>query len=237
MTNFLDVSVILHSDPTIETDIYYKDSNAHDYFPYDSARTVHSKDNVPYNLAKRITIFVSNEENIEHRLNELKNWLKGCKYPENVINRAFPNARLQGPAPLKANPNNIPFVTTYYDNVNDNEKVEKIRRKFNNIQSDHLKNVLKNGNIILAQKQLKNLLRLFSKARLNTDTNNFIQLKRLFKCTDKRCKICFLYVNEGNSFVMSNNMRWELRSHVTCRDIDIINYLECIMCDHKEMYN
>ena len=79
-------------------------------------------------------------------LNELKNWLKNCKYPENVINRAFRNARLQSPAPLKTNSNNIPFVTSYYDNVNNNEKVKKIRRKFNDIQSDHLKKVLKNSN-------------------------------------------------------------------------------------------
>ena len=54
------------------------------------------------------------------------------------------------------------------------------------MQSDHLKNAFKNSNIILAQKQPKNLLRLSSKARFNTDINNFIQLKGLFKCTDKR---------------------------------------------------
>ena len=77
---------------------------------------------------------------------------------------------------------------------------------------------------------------MLSKARFNTDINNFIQLKRLFKCTDKGFKICLLYVNEGNSFVMSNNMRWELRSHVTCRDINVIYYLKCNMCDHKETY-
>ena len=77
--------------------------------------------------------------------------------------------------------------------------MKKIRRKFNDIQSDHLNNVFKNSNIVLAQKQPKNLLRLLSKARFNTDTNNFIQLKRLSKCTDKRYKFCLLYVNEGNS--------------------------------------
>ena len=66
------VSVILHSDHTIETDtdIYYKDTNAHVYLPYDSAHPYHSKYNVPYNLAKRITAFFSNEEKIEYRLNE-----------------------------------------------------------------------------------------------------------------------------------------------------------------------
>ena len=88
-----------------------------------TAHPDHSKNNVPHNLAKGIIAFVSNEEKTEYRLNELKNWLQSCKYPENVINRAFRNARLQGPAPLKTNSNNIPFVTTYYGNVNNNEKV------------------------------------------------------------------------------------------------------------------
>ena len=45
-----------------------------------------------------------------------------------------------------------------------------------------------------------------------------------------------MYVNEDNSFAMSNNMRWELRSHVTGRDINPIYYLEWNMGDHKETY-
>ena len=73
--NFLNVSVILDPDRTIETDIYYKDTNAHDYLPYDSIHPDHSKDNVPQNLAKRIIVFVSNEGK-KYRLNELKHWLK-----------------------------------------------------------------------------------------------------------------------------------------------------------------
>ena len=95
------------------------------------------------------------------------------------------------------------------------------------MQSGHLKNVFENSNTILAQKQPKNSLRLLSKARFYTDSNNFIQPKGLLKCTDKRCKICLLSVNKVSSFVMSNNMRWwELRSHVTCRDINVIYYLK-----------
>ena len=99
--NFLDVSVILNLDRNIETDIYYKDTNTHDYLPYNSAYLDHSRDNIPYNLAKLIIVFVSNEEKIEYRLNELKNSLQSCKYPEIVINRAFRNVKLQGPEPLK----------------------------------------------------------------------------------------------------------------------------------------
>ena len=34
---------------------------------------------------------------------------------------------------------------------------------------------------------------------------------------------------------MSNNMRLELRSYVTCTDINVIYCLKYNMCDHKEM--
>ena len=119
-------------------------------------------------------------------------------------------------------------------NNNNNEIVTKIRKKFNSIQSNHLKNVFKNTSIILSQKQPKKILRVLSNARFNTDTN--IQPKGLFKRTDKRCKICLLYINEGNNFVMYNNMRWEFRSHLICRGINVIYYLKCNMCDHKETF-
>ena len=42
LINFLDVSVILHFQSTIETNIYYKNTNANDYLPYDSADPDHS---------------------------------------------------------------------------------------------------------------------------------------------------------------------------------------------------
>ena len=72
---------------------------------------------------------------------ELKNQLKSWQYPKNAINSIFHNARLQGPAPLQANSNNIPFVIMHYNNANYNEKVSKICKKLNCLQSGHLKNL------------------------------------------------------------------------------------------------
>ena len=43
------------------------------------------------------------------------------------------------------------------------------------MQSNHLKNVFQNSNIILAQKPPKNLLCLLFETRFNIDTNNFMQ--------------------------------------------------------------
>ena len=125
----MDIEGILHSDNTVETDIYYKDTNAHDYLPYNSAHPKHCKDNLPYNLAKRIIVFVSNDEKVKMRLKELKNWLKDCNYPDIFINQSFYNAKLQVPPPVTGN--------------SKNEKVvRKIRSKLSNIQSRHLSEVV-----------------------------------------------------------------------------------------------
>ena len=70
---FFDIQVILHSDNTIETEIYYKDTSAHDYRPYNSAQPKHCKDYLPYNLVIRIFAFISNDEKVEMRLKDLRN--------------------------------------------------------------------------------------------------------------------------------------------------------------------
>ena len=44
--NFWDIEVISHSDNTVQTDLYYKGTNSHDYFPYTSAHTNNFKDNL-----------------------------------------------------------------------------------------------------------------------------------------------------------------------------------------------
>ena len=228
----MDIEVILHSNNTIETDIYYKETNAHDYLPYNSAHPKHGKDN----LAKRIIAFVSNDEKVEMRLKELKNWLKYWNYPDSVINQSFYNPKLQGSVSFTDDSKSIPFVTIYYENIDNEKMVTKIRSKLSNVQSRHLSEVFKNKNVIPSQKQPKNLLQLLARTRFNTEIYAFQQQNRLFKCIDKRWKICSLYIVEGHNFTMSNNMRWELRSHVTCRSVNIIYYLKCNMCKKKETY-
>ena len=170
------------------------------------------------------------------RLKELRNWLKDCNYPDSVIDQSFCNAKLPGPATFTGNSKNILFVTTYYENTDNEKVVRKIRSKLSNIQSRHLSEVFKNKNAILSQKQPKNLLQLSTRARLNTEINAFRQQNGFFKCICKRCKICSLYITERHSFIMLNNMRWELRSHFTCRSLNIIYCLKCNMCKKKESY-
>ena len=220
---FLDIEVIWHSDNTVETVAYYKYKNAHDYLQCNSEHPKHCKGSFPCNLANRIIVLISNDEKVEMRLKELKNWWKDCNYLENVINRF-----LQGPAPSNDKSKNISFVTTYYENV-DNEKVVK-------------KIVLacQIFNLDIFQKYLKIKMLCFRKNNQKLTPvikqQDFIQksiilgIETDFLNVRKNVvKFVLLYIVEGRNFIMSNIGRWEVWSHVTCRSINIIWSVTCVV--------
>ena len=51
------------------------------------------KYNIPFNLAKRILVFVPDEQKVALRLKELRKWLLNCGYPKSVIDKSFFNAK------------------------------------------------------------------------------------------------------------------------------------------------
>ena len=109
--NFLDITIILYEDRRIVTDIYYKDTNTHDYLDYHSSHPKHVKDNIPFTLAKKIHVFCSDPDTEKQRLSELREHLIKCNYDPKIIDRGFKNAMLQGPAPLN-NTKNIIFYSS-----------------------------------------------------------------------------------------------------------------------------
>ena len=226
--NFLDVKIILHEDNPVETDIYYKPTNTHDYLPYDSAHPDHTKYNIPYNLAKRIIVFVANPEKVIIRLDELKYFLKEYKYAEHVISKSIFSAKLQGPAP---NPERsktvIQFVTTYYPNIDNKSLMELAKNKFQNIRNETLRSIYKDTSFILSLKQPKSLLRELTSSRFISNFKN-IRKPRTYKCSDKRCKTCQNYLNESNKFTMSNGQVWEICREIDINPVNVIYYVKCV---------
>ena len=89
----------------------------------------------------------------------MKNWLLKCSYPENVIDKGFYNAKLQGPAPNHKNKKEImPFVTTSYNNYSNKNIVRSINSTFQNSNNHLIKTVFGNYEVLLSQKQTQNLL-------------------------------------------------------------------------------
>ena len=241
--NFLDVTVILNQSNQISTDIYYKNTNAHDYLHFDSFHPQHTLRNIPFNLAKRIIVFVSDETLVEKRLHELRLWLKRCKYPKEVIDKAFHNAKLQGPAPQKPKSDNIiPFVSTHASNLDIQSTLNAFKLLLSTVKSDHLKNVFDNTRVVLGLRQPKSILRLISNAKFSSTTATLANSTQptpgihTGSCrTD--CNLCRLgYMQPCTSFKVSNGTIWEVKSRIHCNSKNVIYYLTCNMCNGETTY-
>ena len=146
---FLDILIILRNN-NIETDIFYKVTNSHYYLDYTSHHPEHIKINIPYNLAKRIIVFVSDSNKEKYRLHELYQWLINCNYPSNVIDKCFHNAKLQGPAPEPRKQENIlTFISTYYSNFTHKHTVKEINNLLENNNKGNIKEVFGNTSTVL----------------------------------------------------------------------------------------
>ena len=231
--SFLDVTVILNLDGSVETDVFYKETNSHDYLAYDSHHPQHVIDNIPFNLAKRIVVFCSDYKREQFRLKELKGWLLNCGYPEYLIDKKFHNAKLQGPAPNPEDSKNvIPLVSTYYSNIDSKHITETANSLMQNCKSDHLRSVFGNCKAIASYKQPPNLLRQLTRAEFNSTPEPILQQEKgLFKCMGNRCDLCKLnYIQECKFFETSNGSIWNVNCHINCNSKNVVYYLKCPTC-------
>ena len=91
---FLDV--MIRKDNTHRTtDIYYKPTDSFQYLPYTSSHPRHIKNNIPYNLARRICTTVEDQDIRKRRLHDLKQIMLRKQYPAGIIDYGVSKALTQ----------------------------------------------------------------------------------------------------------------------------------------------
>ena len=237
---FLSILMNLDSEGSIWTNIHYKETNAFDYLSWDSHHPKHIMENIPYCLAKRIIVMTTKEEDLKNNLDHLSEALGNRGYPKKVIEKGFFNASLQGPAPPKSKDALIPLTSMYFSNYSNSMVVKVTKQLLNNTKDERLKEAFRDVKIMEAYKQPPNLLRLISNSAfiMNPTGTNIAQKPRgLKKCTHPLCKICKLYIQEGESFVTSNGTTWQVKCHADCNSKNSIYYLKCLFCEGETTYS
>ena len=97
-----------------------------------------------------------------------------------------------------------------------------MKNKFKKIGNEQLKSMYKD------RKQPNNLCRELVSCRFISNFKN-IRKPGTYKCSDKRCKTCQIYLNETNKFSKSNVHVWKLRREIDCYSVNV-------MCNKKETY-
>ena len=225
---FLDVQLNRGPDNEIITDVYYKPTDTKQYLNFKSCHPRHTKNNIPFNLARRICTIVSDNTLRNMRLAELKSYLLKQEYPLGLIKSAFEKAQAIPPEVLrskseKQNTDVIPFVTTFNPNISD--PFGSIRSNLPYLQkSETMKQILKTSKIIKSNRQPPNLKRLLTKARFSTDKQFEVK-----KCGNKRCKLCKNLI-EATQFTFQPNMTFKVNADMDCNTKNCIYVLICEGC-------
>ena len=157
---FLDVRFTLIDGRTLETDIYYKPTDTHNYVQFGSFHPHKTLTNIPFSLARRICLIVSDKNTRDYRLRELKGFLMNKRYPEAVIDSSIERASLLGCEDLlksslqtqtfsPENKSTMPFV--YTNNSRNPDVLQIVRRGMDLfLPSERMKTVMKDKKVVAA---------------------------------------------------------------------------------------
>ena len=157
---FLDVSVTIANN-VVETDVHYKPTDSKQYLDFNSCHPRHTKNSVPYSLARRICMIVSNSDCVEYRLHELKDLLLQRNYPMQIIDDAINKAKRQNRNDLlkikeKVYENVLPFISTF--NPRNPEIFSKLKETLQPLnRCDNLKNKMSQITLIKSKRQSRSI--------------------------------------------------------------------------------
>ena len=160
---FLDVFVYIEAG-VLKTDIYHKPTDTFNYVPFNSCHPRGTKINVPYNLARRISLLTESTEIKEKRFTQLKTTLIEKQYPCHIIDSAISKARVQSRESLlrsktKSYEPNMALITTH--NPNKPSVTGVIKETLPILE----KAGVKNKRVIFAKRQSPNLKNMLCRAK------------------------------------------------------------------------
>lgn len=231
---FLDI-LVTKADNRITTDIYYKNTDTHQYLDFSSCHPSHTKRNIPFCLARRICTIVTEDGKRNERLNELRVFLKKQKYPDSLIDmgidkaKTIPLAELRSTVRREKDENIIPYVSTH--NPCNPNLYNVIRTTLPIMhESERLKELFPEKTFIQSKRQPKNLKRILTRAKFDGDsTKNF----SVDKCHDARCGMCPNII-VGDSITLLNGKTVTPNENLNCKSKNLIYIITCSTC--KENY-
>lgn len=225
---FLDVLVKLKGDQ-IETDIYYKPTDSKQYLLFNSCHPKHTKQNIPFSLARRLCTIISNRDVLHLRLNELNKFLASLKYPqkliENGIQRALAIEQSElRKTKLKTDEKVIPYVSTH--NPRNTEFFTVIQENLPILQNDEImKGIIDRSHIIKSKRQPANLKKLLTRARFSST----LRKNKIKRCSSLKCGLC-KHMIEGNTYHFKNGREFKVKFSGSCDIRNVIYALKCNGC-------
>ena len=231
---FLDVLISKSESLCIETDIFVKRTNNHQYLHYTSCHPKTCKDGIPFSQAKRYRRIISRDNTFENSLMDLRNYFMDRDYPPSVLNSAFQLASSLSqndaliPSSSEKNSDVIPFVVTYNPSLpNIGHVINKYWDLLKLSKSENVQCVYKQFKPIIAYKRPYNLRNHLVRSDFSSQNISFVSSA----CNRSRCSHC-KNIKVDSSFTSNvTGDSYCLRHNTNCRTNDVIYAISCKKCN------
>ena len=231
--NFLDIQII-NNGGQVDTDLYVKPTDKHQYLTYNSCHPRGCKTSIPYAQAMRLKRICSTQEAFERRAEELTEFLVHRGYQRNMVReqvqraRAVPREIALTPR-RRGNGNRIPFVVSYHSGL---PNIGGILRELQPVleSSERCKQAFKDLPV-MAFRRPKSLKDYLVRARLKP-ADSGVREQGTVKCGNKRCMICKEHLKIGQSFTSKKtNKSYSINYHLDCNSENVVYLLSCRVCN------
>ena len=227
---FLDVKVVNESGK-LETDVYIKPTDSHQYLHRVSCHPNSCKKGIPYAQALRLRRICSKETFFESRARDLCSFLEERGYEKNVIQQQVDRAR-QTPRdealrdkPRKEN-TRIPFTVTYHPGL---PNIGGMLRNLHPVlhSSQRCRDAIKEVPMV-AFRRPKCLSDFLVRAKFRSAAKE--EVTGTLKCGSNRCQICtFLCV--GRTFrSKTNGKEFRINYNLNCNSKNVVYLITCKVC-------
>jgi hypothetical protein len=236
---FLDIRFTLNVDKSLSMDIFYKETNTHNYVPFFSFHPHKTLTNIPYTLARRICTIVSERNVCTKRLEELKGFLKKRQYPIQVINSGIERAlsldrlTLLVPSDKPEEKQGIPFLLTH--NCKNPQITSMIMNGLDLLApSKRMQRVMDTKKVIAARRQPPNIKQMLFCPRFETaipsSPGSVIPCRNNANKKPTRgalCKCCDL-LDECTDFLFAHSSEpFQHRCHFNCETMSVKYAITC----------
>ena len=229
---FLDIKISIQNNK-IQTDIYYKPTDTHQYLTFNSCHPRHTKISIPYGEARRLCTIIDDPKIRDIRLQEMKHFFLSRGYPNKLIEDSIAKAcsipqTILRQQKEKVKEDILPFVFTH--NPNNPNFVPIIQSTIEVLKSDpHMNKVLNSTKFIPSKRQAPSLGKILVRAKLPQHIKN----PGSFKCNDKRCCNC-PYMKEGDTIhIKATGRTFKIQEHLTCKSPNVIYLITCNGCQEQ----
>ena len=230
--NYPDVQII-NSNGVIETDLYTKPTDKHQYLFHTSCHPKGVKQSIPYAQALRIRRICSTLVAFENREPALQKHLVNRGYNETLVRGQIHRARMLDRNELFAprqgtTRKRVPFVVTYHPGIANIGGILKELHPLLSL-SNRCKQAIQDLPMT-AFRRPKSLKEYLVRAKLRPLDQETEDTRIIHKCASRRCDVCnYLIVGERFSRYTTST-RYTINRGLDCNSRNVVHLISCKVC-------